>query len=801
MRAPAAAAALLTILIPLPAIGQSPRAERYPDGWCGSGPDTARIVLENHRRRMEEIAARTGPGGVPEAILADRIQDGVIIIEDTDGSLTLGGVTDSIAIVNRALDLVGDRYDIMAIFTAAAFPGDIEPEAGFAFELSANIDVLGINLGPFSDPTDDHILGLLNMNDLDEYPSGPDALIPGFTTATGTEVLGQEALHVYGAFIYSEPADLLGRGEAHWSFFLQTYGSVMEGNLWIDNGNGTFTTAPTASQFDGYSQLDQYLWGVRAADELTDPIFLIGNPTNVPGGGDSTSPLGSFTTGGTRVDISPADIESFNGPRDPASPSAPREFSMAFILVVPPGGPSAPDLAMVQDFRTSWETFFMEETDGRGRMHTDASGFFPASSNFRAEPRVGAAPLSVQFRNLARGDAAGFLWEFGDGTTSTAAEPAHAYSDPGRYSVSLTVDGPSGPVTSTQADLVVVDDFTTILFDDFESDLGWFLGTPNDAATGTWERAIPQPTAVSGQTVQPGFDHTPAPGAVAFVTGATAGIDAGSFDIDSGSTTLLSPVLNTMPFDQVYISYARWFSNNKGASPGRDVLAVDVSDDGGTTWTTLERPGESMSAYRTPLFLLDGILLPTTEFRLRVIASDLGPGSLVEAVFDDFQMIGVALPDGDADGFPDSRDNCPDEPNPLQLDGDGDGAGDACDCASGDDTLIAVPVDVTGVRSQHTGPDVEISWDGQAALSGTGTVYDVATGDLSALAVDQDLSGATCLAPGLATTSVVDMTTTPILGGSYYLVRGRHGCGAGTYGQSSLIPDPRADLDAASPCP
>ena len=68
MRAPAAAAALLTILIPLPALGQSPRAERYPDGWCGSGPDTARIVLENHRRRMEEIAARTGPGGVPESV-------------------------------------------------------------------------------------------------------------------------------------------------------------------------------------------------------------------------------------------------------------------------------------------------------------------------------------------------------------------------------------------------------------------------------------------------------------------------------------------------------------------------------------------------------------------------------------------------------------------------------------------------------------------------------------------------------------------------------------------------------------
>ena len=38
---------------------------------------------------------------------------------------------------------------------------------------------------------------------------------------------------------------------------------------------------------------------------------------------------------------------------------------------------------------------------------------------------------------------------------------------------------------------------------------------------------------------------------------------------------------------------------------------------------------------------------------------------------------GVA--DGDADGIPDSIDNCPADPNPSQADADGDGIGDACD--------------------------------------------------------------------------------------------------------------------------
>jgi hypothetical protein len=41
----------------------------------------------------------------------------------------------------------------------------------------------------------------------------------------------------------------------------------------------------------------------------------------------------------------------------------------------------------------------------------------------------------------------------------------------------------------------------------------------------------------------------------------------------------------------------------------------------------------------------------------------------------------------------------------------------------------------------------------------------------------------------------------PALGdGSWYLVRSRNGCGSGTWGNSSLDPDPRDLLDAAPAC-
>jgi PKD repeat protein len=66
-----------------------------------------------------------------------------------------------------------------------------------------------------------------------------------------------------------------------------------------------------------------------------------------------------------------------------------------------------------------------------------------ATVNYVTPPPItGCAPYAVNFSDAS--GAASFLWNFGDGTTSTAANPYHVYNSPGTFTVSLTYWMPNG---------------------------------------------------------------------------------------------------------------------------------------------------------------------------------------------------------------------------------------------------------------------------------------------------------------------------------------------------------------------
>ena len=60
-------------------------------------------------------------------------------------------------------------------------------------------------------------------------------------------------------------------------------------------------------------------------------------------------------------------------------------------------------------------------------------------SHFDASPTSGPAPLEVHFVANSPARVADYAWDFGDGTFGTGPNPDHTYTQPGTYTVKLTV--------------------------------------------------------------------------------------------------------------------------------------------------------------------------------------------------------------------------------------------------------------------------------------------------------------------------------------------------------------------------
>jgi len=80
----------------------------------------------------------------------------------------------------------------------------------------------------------------------------------------------------------------------------------------------------------------------------------------------------------------------------------------------------------------------------------------PPVTAFTATPTAGLAPLTVQFTDTSTGSPTSWLWDFGDGNTSTAQNPQHTYTAPGLYTVTLTATNEYGSDTETKTDYITV---------------------------------------------------------------------------------------------------------------------------------------------------------------------------------------------------------------------------------------------------------------------------------------------------------------------------------------------------------
>lgn len=198
----------------------------------------------------------------------------------------------------------------------------------------------------FDDTPNSQFMGMLHMNNWRKFVKLGTGEIDDWWISL---VFGQELGHAWLAFPHvaggvGKSDLLLGRSQAHWSFYMHSNGSPVEGHRWTDNGDGTFT-ATKLEEFE-FSDLDLYLMGLMDPKEV-EPWFVIEDPHDCV---DSALPdkacpkpnsflfkADTFTVSGTRRDVTIDDVIQAEGPRVPAYPDAPDEFGLSFLLIKRPG--------------------------------------------------------------------------------------------------------------------------------------------------------------------------------------------------------------------------------------------------------------------------------------------------------------------------------------------------------------------------------------------------------------------------------------------------------------------------------
>jgi hypothetical protein len=279
---------------------------------------------------------------------------------------------DLVALARRFYQTHRDNFDQLVIFTNTKVVGGNT----FAFESTVSNQIRGIGIDQVDTSADFGSAGNLEsvvvMDTLTKYPASPTTKFLGENNTLS--LLGQEAGHRWLAFLKFRDANnrtsmaLLGRDQAHWSFFMDSDASVMEGNDIEDLGGGSFRTRDAVKR---YSLLDQYAMGLVSDSQVPD-FFYVESPVNVqPPRRATDDPDIGVTFNGTKRVVSIEDVIAAMGRRSPSSGSSPRVHRQAFVYVVANGTTlDNAQVSKLDGIRRAWTDFFNQATSRRMRAQT-----------------------------------------------------------------------------------------------------------------------------------------------------------------------------------------------------------------------------------------------------------------------------------------------------------------------------------------------------------------------------------------------------------------------------------------------
>jgi len=199
---------------------------------------------------------------------------------------------------------------------------------------------------------------------------------------------------------------------------------------------------------------------------------------------------------------------------------------------------------------------------------------------------------------------------------------------------------------------------------DFENTAGdafFTIGFSGDRATqGLWEIGQPIPSFTFSGTgspieVQPSSGSTPGGIRAAFTQNAFSPNDPPTTaSVAGGRTSLLTSSLDLSTWNDPVVSYMRWFTNDLGDNPGQDNWEVTLTGNG-TQFFLVERTRRADARWRRGVVRLSDLLSSLNSVRLRFVAQDNLPASLVEAAIDDIYFYDPTPASGLGSEWPDNR--------------------------------------------------------------------------------------------------------------------------------------------------
>jgi MYXO-CTERM domain-containing protein len=147
-------------------------------------------------------------------------------------------------------------------------------------EMYGGVPIRGIGRTYASPPAGQALHAYINFWSVQDWEPGEWI---STTSVRPLNILAHETQHDVCCFISFFDKDtgtnsraLIGHQGAHWSLYHNTYGQLMYGANWRDEGNGTFYSVTPAR---GTRSLDLYLWGLIPSSEVSD-VFLVDTKSN-----------------------------------------------------------------------------------------------------------------------------------------------------------------------------------------------------------------------------------------------------------------------------------------------------------------------------------------------------------------------------------------------------------------------------------------------------------------------------------------------------------------------------------------